>query len=124
MWEQLGVLEYQADAAAVLGHEHAGLGIDQDLLIEHDAAMVGTRETGDQIDGQRLAGAGTAEQGDDPDFVLECYLEIECGKLQPNIDADHSKLASRRLAARCTISEKIKAANAMAIDTMVSRKAP
>ena len=65
MREQASVLEHEADAPAISGHEDAPSGIDQDAVVEHDAAAVGAGQPGDQADGHRLAGAGAAEQSGD-----------------------------------------------------------
>ena len=73
-----------------LGHEDAGFGVHQSAAVKHDAAAIGTGETGDQIDGHRLARARTAEQSGDPGVVLEDDIEIEITELQGNVDADHA----------------------------------
>ena len=121
--KQLRILEHEADAPPVFGHEDAGFGVDEDPIVEHDAAAIGTQEAGDQIDRHRFAGPGAAEQSRDADVVLEGDFEIEGPELERDIDADHAKVARRLLTPRCTSSDVISAVSAIAMAMMVSCQA-
>ena len=71
-------------------------GIDQDAVVEHDAAAIGARQSGDQADGHRLAGAGAAEQGGDAGVTGEGDIEVESAELQRDVNADHAAAPSHR----------------------------
>ena len=90
MGKQARVLEHEPDASAIGGHEDALGGIDQDAVVEHDAAAIGARQPGDQADGHRLAGAGAAEQGGDAGIAREGDGEIESAELQRDVNTDHA----------------------------------
>ena len=89
MREQLRVLVDHADSAVVLGHEDVLFGVDQHAVVEDDHAAVGAQQAGNQGDRDRLAGAGTAEQGY-PGRTLERDLVGERAELDGGVETDHS----------------------------------
>ena len=104
MREELGILEYEPDPAAIGWHEDRGLGIHQHASVEHDGTAIRTRQPCDQIDGHRLARAGPAEQGGDARAILEGDVEIEGADLQRNFNADHAKQTIRLRSRAATIA--------------------
>ena len=82
MGEETRILEHEPDAAAIGRDEDALGGIDQDAVVEHDAAAIGPRQSGDQADGHRLAGAGATEQSSDAGIAGEGDGEVESAELK------------------------------------------
>ena len=124
MREEPRVLEDVADAAPVLRHEDAPLGVDQHASVDHDAPLVGTIEAADQVDQRGLAGARRAEQRRQPAGALEGGVEREGAEPVPDCDRQRHSTSMRRLIRRANTSEAISATMAMAIETSVSRSAP
>ena len=77
MREEAAVLEDVADAAAMLGHEDAALGIDQHLAVDGDAAAIGPDQSAHDIDQRGLARARAAEQGRQPGAGRKARDEME-----------------------------------------------
>ena len=77
MGEQGVVLKDVAGAAGTGRQIDASLAIEEHFVIEHDAAFVGGSEPGDEIEGQRLTGAGRAKQDRDAGARFEVHVERE-----------------------------------------------
>ncbi len=120
--EQAPFLKHIADAAAVDRHEPAPCGVGQHLVVDGDAAVVGTDQPGDHVDDRGLAGAGAAEQGGKPGLRFE--LDGKAEPAEPVVDRDGERhVAPPRAARRAIASEANSATTEMTIATTVRRSA-
>ena len=93
MREEMRILKDEADAPPVRRHEDVLLRIDEGALVEANVTAARPRQTGDQVDDGRFAGAGAAKQRRDPGVVGERDIERERAGLPGDGDIDHSPLA-------------------------------
>ena len=124
MREEAAVLEDVADAAAVLRHEDAALGIDQRLAIDHDAAAVRPDQAADDIDQRRLARARAAEQRRDAGLRGEARGEAKLAERVIDVDVEAHVATRGAPMRRASSSEASRAAIEIATETSVRRSAP
>src|ERR1700690_3541134 len=77
MRKQPAFLEYIADASLPCRHVNARGGVEQDVVIEHDASAVGPEQPGNHVDDAGLAGAGGAEQNRRAALARKLSIERE-----------------------------------------------
>src|SRR5262249_30163893 len=122
--EQASLLEYVADAPAMRRHVDAVLGIEQDGVIEHDAAAVRRDQAGDNVGERGLAGAGGTEQRGDAARRVEARLQGKIAEPLFHVEREHPHSPWKRVPARrASHSAAISAASEMAIATSTSRPA-
>ena len=124
MGEQAAFLEDVADAAAVLGHEDAALGVDQHLAVDGDLAAIGPDQAAHDIDQGGLARARAAEQRRQSRGCRKTRAETEALARMVDIDLQAHAAICRTPMRRAKSSEPSSATIEMAIDTRVSRIAP
>src|SRR6516165_1451995 len=122
--EQASLLEHVADASAMCRHVNAALGIEQDGVIEHDAAVVRRDQAGDNVGERGLAGAGGTEQYGDAARGVEARLHGKIAEPLFHVEREHPHSPWKRVPARrASHSAAISAASEMAIATNASRPA-
>jgi hypothetical protein len=75
MGKERVVLKDVAAVARLRGEMNAGCAVEQDLIVEHNAAFVGADESGDGIEGERFAGSAGSEQDGDAGAGLKFEVE-------------------------------------------------
>src|ERR1700688_2376594 len=81
MREQPAFLEYVADTAVPGRHVDALRVVEQNLIVEQDAAAVRLEQSGDHVDDAGLAGAGRAEQNGGAALAREQRVERKFAEL-------------------------------------------
>jgi hypothetical protein len=87
--KQEAVLEHIADAAQFGRHVDAPLRIEQDCIVDADAAARGRGDPRDRVDDARLAGTGAPEKPDDRRFGREAHVEVKVTEPLLDINVDH-----------------------------------
>ena len=125
--KQRVVLEHVAAVARPGGQVHARGRVEQDLVVEQDAAFLRHGEAGDRVERQGFPGAARPEQHRDAGAGAELDIQGEGGRIRPGrepfADAqfEHYEacLATSRLA-----SDRISTASTETITTRVRASAP
>ena len=118
------LLEDIADAALVLRHEDAALGVDEDLAVHADPRAVGPDQPGDGVDDRRLAGARVSEQRGQPPGRLERRVDLNVAEPVRDVDLEAHRRPNRLAAWRDSNSERSSAAIEMTIEIVIRRIAP
>ena len=124
--EQPPFLEDVADAAPVLRHEDAALGVGQHVAVDDDAALLGPDQPGDDVDQRGLAGAGAAEQRGQPALGSRTRRRARSRRAGagPRPRASCQLQVQRAPVGAPAASEASSAAIEIAIETSVRRNAP
>ena len=114
-----GVALEEVSHAALLGREvDARLGVEEHAVVEHDASLVGPHYSRDALEGEGLAAARGAQEGDDlvGALELEGHVQREAPQALPDVHeeghydhlpttANSRSRRSMRLTARSTTAE-------------------
>src|ERR1700734_585695 len=111
---------------------HARSGVEQDLVVQQDAAFVGAHEPGDGIERQRLAGAARSKQHRHSAGGRELEIQGKTGGIRhgrvllANTRLDHSAVwrGPKGLEVRRFASVRIASAMAETISTITRAAAP
>ncbi len=124
MRKEAGFLEHIGKAAAVDGGEKPALTVGDRVAVEHDAALIGPEEAGDDVDKRGLAGAGAAEKSGHPALRAEGGVDREGAETKARFDLEPHAATVRRAAAEAMASESISAAIEMTTEITARRIAP
>ncbi len=102
------VLEHVTATAALWRHMHASGAVKQQPIVYQNTAFVGTRETGDAVQSQRLSGAARAEQHGYTGARMQVDVQLECFGIaigrealqQPRVDEARGRVAQAALLRR------------------------
>ena len=88
MREQPRILKHIADAASLLWHKDADLGINQNLAIDGNAPLPGPDQSANRIDQAGLARAGSAKQSRQPRVRLQADIQPESTDVMAHLKVD------------------------------------
>ena len=89
MGKESVALYHVADPPLPGRHVHPLLGVEEQAIVQGDGSGQRPEEAGETLEGQALAGAGGADDGQDLALGLECHPELELTNPSQEIGAQH-----------------------------------